>query len=158
VEKNESIMKQRNLVSGIILLALAIATLVETNKLEIGTLLSPQTGFFPFILAILLGILSLILLGQAITEKDERKVPSWVSSGGWKTLSLTLGGLLFFAIFFERLGYLVSTFLLISLLVGAIGKRKWWLVILFAFLSTLISYLIFGILLKTELPAGIMGD
>jgi len=154
---NESSMKKRNLVSGIILLAFSIGTFFESRKLEIGTLSSAQTGFFPFILSILLAILSVILLGQAMKGKNEGTIPAWVSKGGWKGLSLTLGVLFFFAVFFEPMGYLISTFLLIFIIVKAIGNRKWWVAILFAFMSTLGSYLIFGILLKTPLPPGLTG-
>jgi putative tricarboxylic transport membrane protein len=154
---NESSMKKRNLVSGIVLLVFSIGTLFESRKLEIGALSSAQTGFFPFILSILLAILSLILLGQALKGKNEGSIPAWVSTGGLKRLGLTLGILLFFAVFFEYLGYLISTFLLIFILVKAIGNRKWWVAVLFALLSTLGSYLIFGILLKTPLPPGITG-
>jgi hypothetical protein len=154
---NESGMKKRNLVSGIILLAFSIGTLLESRELEIGTLSSAQTGFFPFFLSILLAILSIILLGQAMKGQNEGTIPVWVSKGGWRRLGLTLGVLFFFTAFFERLGYLISTFLLIFILVKAIGNRKWWVAFLFAFLSTLGSYLIFGILLKTPLPPGITG-
>ena len=154
----QSNMRKRDLISGIVLLVLSIGILIETNKLDIGTLSAAQTGFFPFVLSILLGILSLALLGKALKGNSKGKGPSWVSSGDWKPLILTLGILFSFGIFFERLGYLVSTFLLISVLVRVIGKRKWWVVLLFAFLSTLVSYLIFGVLLKTQLPVGIMGS
>lgn len=148
-------MKKRDLILGFILLALAIATLVETSKLPIGSLSSPHVGFFPLITAILLGILSLVLLGQAIRGKDIKKIPLWVSSGGWKPLSLTVGFLFLFNIFFERLGYLISTFLFIAFLVGISGK-KWWVVIIYAFFAALASYLIFGLLLKAQLPGGML--
>lgn len=150
-------MKRRNLVSAIILLALSVGTLLETRKLPIGTLTSPQSGFFPLILAICLGIFSLVLLGQAIKEKPEGETISWVNPGGWKGLSLTVGALFVFAIFFEWLGYLISIFLLMTFLLGAIGNKRWWFVIMISLLSTLASYLIFGILLKAPLPEGILG-
>ena len=149
-------MKKRDLIIGFILLGLSIATLVETNKLPIGTLSSPHVGFFPLITAILLGILSLILLGQAIRGKDIKKIPSWVSSGGWKSLGLTVAFLFLFTIFLEHLGYLISTFLLIAFLLGISGKKKWWWVMIYAFFATLASYLIFGLLLRAQLPGGLL--
>ncbi len=150
-------MKKRNLITSIILLAFSIATLAETSKFPIGKLSSPKIGFFPFFLAILLGILSLVLLGQAIKMRGEGEIPLWVSSGRGKIFMLTVGVLFIFPIFFERLGYLISTFLLIALLFGAIGQKKWWVVIIVAVFSTLASYLVFAILLKTPLPVGILG-
>ena len=62
-----------------------------------------------------------------------------------------------FAFLFEFLGYMISTFLLIAFLSLAIGSQKWWLAILAAFISSVVSYLIFGLLLGASLPAGILG-
>jgi putative tricarboxylic transport membrane protein len=149
-------MMKRDLITSIILLALVIAALLGTSKLPIGKMSSPESGFFPVILCIFLGILSLVLLRQAIKGKNEREIPLWVSSGRWKIFSLTVAILFFFAIFFERLGYLISTFLLIAILYGAIGKRKWWMVIIVASFTTMASYLIFDILLKAQLPMGVL--
>ncbi len=151
-------MKKRDLVTSLILLAVAIVTLLETYKLPIGTPAMPETGFFPLLLAIILGIFSLLLLGQAMMGKDREKAPSWVGAEGWKPLVFTAGALFVIGIFFERLGYLISTFLLIAFLMRATGPKKWWLVILFALCSALGSYLVFDVLLKTQLPAGFLGS
>jgi putative tricarboxylic transport membrane protein len=149
-------MKRRNLITAILLLALSVGILAETSTLPIGTLRSPQAGFFPLILSVLLGLLSLILLIQILKGRVREKMAGWVSSGGWKPLGLTTAGLFAFGVFFEKLGYLVSTFLLIAFLVGVVGKNKWVVAILFAFLSALVSYLLFGVMLKTQLPTGIL--
>jgi len=152
------IMKKRNLILGIILLTLAIATLIETRKLPIGSLSSPQAGFFPLVLAIILGILSLVFLRQTIRGKDEGKAPPWASGGGLGHLILTVGVLFLYGFSFEPLGYLISTFLLIIFLVGAPGRKKWWVVITVALLSTAVSYLLFDTLLEASLPKGILGS
>ena len=145
-------MKKRDLILSVILLALAIATLVETEKLPVGTLSSPQVGFFPLLIAILLGILSLVLLGQAIKRKDAEKILPLAGSGGWKLFGLTVGVLFLFALFFERLGYLISTFLLIVFLARMSGKKQWRVVFIYGAFATLATYLIFGVLLKAPLP------
>ena len=147
-------MKTADTISGIVLLALSVAALLEITNLPIGSLTSPQAGFFPLLLAVFLGILSVVLLGQAIKEKDKGKGSFWGSRGGRKRIGLTLGGLFAVAIFFERLGYLISAFLLIFYLLVVIGNQKWWVAVITAFLSALVSYLLFGLLLKGSLPAG----
>ena len=149
-------MKKRNLIVSIILLALTIATLIETRKLPIGSLSSPQVGFFPLVLAIILGILSLVFLGKTIKSKDEGKAPPWVTGGGLRPLILTTGVLFLYGFFFEPLGYLISTLLLIGFLVGAFGTKKWWVVITVALISTVASYLLFDTLLKASLPKGLL--
>jgi putative tricarboxylic transport membrane protein len=149
-------MRRRNLVTAILLLAFSIVIFFETGKLPIGNLKSPQAGFFPFVMVILLGMLSLIFLMQIILGKIEEKKESWVNTGGWKALGLTVGALFVFGIFFERLGYLVSTFLFVAFLMKFVGRTKWLNGMVFAFLTTIISYLLFDILLKTQLPAGLL--
>ena len=66
-------MRKTDIIVSIILLGLSIATLLEIKQLPIGNLTLPQPGFFPLILAILLGILSLVLLGQAVKGTERRK-------------------------------------------------------------------------------------
>jgi putative tricarboxylic transport membrane protein len=149
-------MRGRNLVTAIVLLIFSIVILLETGKLPIGNLRSSQAGFFPLVLAILLGILSLILLIQTIMGKIEEKKEPWVNTRGWKDLGLTVSALFVFGAFFERFGYLVSTFLLIFFLMKFVGRTKWLNGIVFALLSTIFSYLLFEILLKTQLPAGLL--
>lgn len=151
-------MKKRNLIVSIILLALTIATLIEIRDLPIGSLSSPQVGFFPLVLAIILGILCLVLLGQTIKRKDEVKAPPWVSGRGLQPLILTTVILFLYGFFFEPLGYLITTFLLIAFLVGAFGTKKWWVVITIALISTVGSYLLFDTLLKASLPKGLLGS
>jgi putative tricarboxylic transport membrane protein len=150
-------MRRRNFISSIILLAIAMAIILEAKKLPFGTLGSPNMGFFPLILGTLLAILSVILFGQATKEKGEGSILTGVTSGSWKKIGLAAVALFAFAFLFEFLGYMISTFLLIAFLSLAIGSQKWWLAILAAFISSVVSYLIFGLLLGASLPAGILG-
>jgi hypothetical protein len=54
------------------------------------------------------------------------------------------------------MGYLICTFLLVAFFVKAMGKRKLWVAITMALVSTVVSYLLFDTLLKTTLPVGIL--
>ena len=149
-------MKKRDLITGIIFLTLTIATLIETRKLPIGSPSQPQVGFFPLVLALILGILSLVYLGKTIRSKDEGGAPPWVRGGGLRPLILTTGVLFLYAFSFEPLGYLITTLLLIGFLVGAFRTKKWWVVITVALISTGVSYLLFDTLLKASLPKGLL--
>ncbi len=152
-------MKRRNLISAIALVALTVMSFLETSNLPIGDLSAPQPGFFPLILSILLGIFSLAFLIQSIFTRvnDGLKVPFWESSDGKKGLILTLVAVFVFAFLFERLGYLICVFLLIAFLLKTIGNRPWWMVITISLLSTLVCYLLFTVMLKAQLPTGILG-
>jgi len=74
----------------------------------------------------------------------------------WKRIGLAIGALVAFGLLFETLGYILSTFLFIAFLLRAVERQKWWLVVVVAFCTSLVIYLLFGLLLNTPLPAGIL--
>jgi putative tricarboxylic transport membrane protein len=150
-------MNQRDMTAALVFFGLAVATVAFGSKLPFGKLSSPQAGFFPLLIGVLLAVLSLILFGQAFKGRHERRtpVPTKPAPGG-KPLFLTIGGLFAFTFCFEYLGYLISTFLFMAFLLEAIGSKKWWIMLLVAFFTTLISYLLFGVFLNTPLPSGLL--
>jgi putative tricarboxylic transport membrane protein len=149
-------MGRNNVISAVTLLALAVAALREASKLPFGRLSAPQPGFFPLILAILLAIFSLVLIVQAIGGTQEESAASRGGSATWKRIVLAVAALVVFAVLFESLGYIISTFLFIAFLLRAVERQNWGLVAVVAFSTSLITYLVFGLLLETPLPPGIL--
>jgi putative tricarboxylic transport membrane protein len=149
-------MPRRNVTCSIILMALAMVAILESIQLPFGTLRSPQPGFWPLILSMILAFFSLIHLGNSIKARGKEKGPFWAQSGGWKRIGMAVGALVAFGFLFEPLGYLVSVFLLIGFLLRVIEPMRWWLMITIALLSSVLSYLLFGVLLSTPLPAGLL--
>ncbi len=150
-------MKRVDLASSIILLILSLVMLFEVRRLDIGSLNLPKEGLLPVVLAILLFVLSLVLLARSIGGKKE-SVLSEKGPGMWNLKRIgSVLGLLGLAVFFERLGYVISTFAFLVFLLGVIEKQKWWMVFTVASLSSLISYLMLGSLLDSPLPKGILG-
>jgi len=150
-------MGKTGVISALTLLALALAALFEASKLPFGKLNSPQAGFFPLILAGILAVFSLFLLGQAIKKRQEGASTFRIGPGIWRRISLAMGTLLAFALVFESLGYIISTFLFIAFLLRAVERQKWSLVVVVAFFTSLATYLVFGLLLNAPLPGGILG-
>jgi putative tricarboxylic transport membrane protein len=150
-------MKKIDLTSSIILLLLSLVMLFEAGKLDIGTLNLPKEGLLPVVLAILLFILSLVLLARSIGGKRE-STRSEKAPGMWHPKRIgSILGLLGLAVFFERLGYVLSTLAFLIFLLGVIERQKWWTVFAVACLSSLISYIMLGSLLDSPLPKGILG-
>jgi hypothetical protein len=138
-------------------MALGATAVLEAVQLPFGTLRAPQSGFWPLILGILLLFFSLIHFGKTLKKRVERENSFWSQSGAWKRIGLVAGSLIAFALVFEPLGYLLAVFLLMSFLLRIIKPMKWWLVVVVGLLSSVLSYLIFGVLLSTPLPSGILG-
>ena len=150
-------MKRADVTVALILTGLAAFILLEAGKLSFGSVRVPQTAFFPVILATLLLILSLILLAQALRSAPTGRSPERIEAEGWSRIGATLVTLVGFALVLERLGFLLSTFLLMVLLLRAIEPQAWHKVLAVALVTSLVVYAIFGWLLGIPLPAGVLG-
>ena len=117
----------------------------------------PQTGFFPTVLAILLLILAAILFGQGFVGAEPGRGPDKILAEGWSRIGLTLAAMIAFALVLESLGFLLSTFFLMILLLRAIESQRWSKVVVVAVLTAIASYAIFGWILGIPLPGGLLG-
>jgi hypothetical protein len=150
-------MKRANVAIALILTGLAGFILFEAGKLSFGSMRVPRTAFFPVILATLLLILSLILLAQALRGAPTGRGPKRIEAEGWFRIGATVVTLLGFALALERLGFLLSTLVLMVLLLRAIESLAWHKVFAVALATSLVAYAIFGWLLGIPLPAGVLG-
>jgi len=80
-------------------------------------------------------------------EKIEKKVDL-------RTMGFILGLMLFYAFFFEILGYAISTFLMFMAGVFYLDRRHWLRDLVIAVISSFVLYYIFTVLLRVQLPAG----
>jgi len=146
-----------NIAVGAVLLALAGYIFLAAGTLPFGTMRVPQTAFFPKTLAVLLGIMSVILLARTLAGKEAVSGGEKIETQGWIRIAATLMTLAGFALALERLGFLLTTFLLMISLLRAIEAQKWRKVVVVALATALISYAIFSLLLGVPLPAGLLG-
>src|SRR5262245_34883622 len=147
-------MQKDALVTSILFLMLALGAFIESMKLPFGRVSAPAAGFFPAILAVLLALISLFIFVEALRGSHDRAPQGEPLK--WKKILLTLGSLLVFGFVFERLGYLLATFLFILFLLRAVERQSWRLTLSVAFSASLVSYIVFGLLLGTPLPAGLL--
>lgn len=132
-------------------LSLSIFLGIKSIQLDLGTLSSPGPGFVVFILAVLLLLLS---LGLLIEGNLLRK--SFVQRPTFGIRSLCIVCLIIgYVLIFRKLGYLFSTFLLMTLIFRLMGTKRWVWALGEAMLATLLSYLVFEVALKLNLPPGI---
>jgi putative tricarboxylic transport membrane protein len=147
-------MKKSAIVTSILFLVLALGAFIESMKLPFGRVSAPAAGFFPAVLAVLLALASLFAFVEALRGSHEGAVQG--ESLTWRKIVLTLGALLVFGFVFERLGYLLATFLFIIFLLRAVERQSWSLAVSVALSASLVSYVVFGLLLGTPLPPGFL--
>ena len=151
-------MKYSDFISGIFWIAIGILLTLWSTRYEFGSIIQLGPGFLPLTLGILLIFLSVILLGQAFKSSLNAQtvtVPS--ARGAWKKVVYAVLILLLATFMFEKIGYMLTFFLMIILLMWGAALRSWKTILLVAFISAIGVYLVFVLLLKQPLPRGILG-
>jgi putative tricarboxylic transport membrane protein len=152
-------MKKYNLSSALFLFILGTLVSFEAKRLGIGKISTPGPGFFPFWLGMGLVTVSGIIFIQFLFEKKGTSAGFkglWAGVA-WKKNLLVLGALVIYALLLGTLGYVVSTFLLMILLLRAVRPLSWTFVTIGAFLVCASTYVLFKFWLLVPLPAGILG-
>jgi putative tricarboxylic transport membrane protein len=136
---------------GVLLLAAVAA--YEAAKLPLGTTGNPGPGFVPWWAAVALGLLALLRLGQLWIA---RPVPAAGEPG---RRAAAVGGLVVALVAYvalvEALGYPLSTFLLVLVVVlRLVEPRRWAVALGVAAVAAIASFVVFAVWLKVPLPPG----
>jgi putative tricarboxylic transport membrane protein len=150
-------MKRYDKISSLFWLLFALSICIQSIRLPLGSWDDPGPGFLPLGSGIILGLLSGVAYLQACRSKSESLPESWSVMKRWKNLILVLASLFCYAISLEILGFLLGTFLLLIVLSRGVEPQKWVISILGSAAVSLISYVVFELWLKTQLPKGILG-
>ena len=144
----------KNIISSLVWMLVAVYVCIKSFELDLGELSNPGPGFMPFLGASMLMILNMILVGMEFNKKGEEYKKLEIK---WGKIGAILLGISFYAVFVERLGYNLTTFLAMILFFKACSPAKWGIIILNSCISTIISYLIFDLCLNLRLPKGVLG-
>ena len=136
------------------LLGLAIMALAW--KLGVGRLDEPGPGLMSVGLGALIAAIGGVrLVGEIVTRRPSVIEP-WTLSGALRVGAVVLLLAIYIALF-EKVGFIVTTFVLLAILFGAFAGLRWiWAVVLAAALA-FGNYGLFKLLLGTQLPAGLFG-
>jgi putative tricarboxylic transport membrane protein len=130
--------------------------IVESYQISIGHLKDPGPGFLLFYGAILLGLLSLINFVKLILNRN-KNLPAFPTSGNLKRLFYMVISVAIAVLLFETIGYVIISTLLMIFLVRFIGRERWMRSLVVTGLMVILSYFVFSILLKIQLPMGPLG-
>ena len=140
-------------ITSFFLQAFALFFCVLSYRLGMGSLRDPGPGFIPFFSGILLAGLSLAIFMRSVIRKEEAS-----SFGkGWKKGLWVTGSLLIYVLILESMGFIVTTFFFLMLSTLSFQPRRWTGAFLLSLLTVIISYLIFSVWLKVQLPIGLLG-
>ena len=140
---------ERILGAGALLLAIPVG--IASWGFGVGSPKSPGAGFWPLVIAIVMSALGLLLIlrpqpNSTATSGDSR----------WGKLSIALVTLVFYMIFLEPLGYLLSTTIMLFVQFRLVEDRSWKSSAWIAISAAVISLILFRVLLKVSLPDGVI--
>jgi putative tricarboxylic transport membrane protein len=150
-------MKRYQIGSAVSLLLFGAIICWEARQLDMGRIVKPGPGFFPFWLGFALVIVSVALIIQFRRAKAEGPAQGLWKELCWEKILYTLGALLLYAFFLESLGYILATFLLLFFLLRVIDAQRWWVVIFGSVVTSFITFALFKVWLQVQLPVGLWG-
>ena len=127
-----------------------------SHKLGLGSFRDPGSGLMPFLLGALLLPISFYRLVRSARKKDpEDKMMVKQPKINFEKLCLILASLFAYVLLLERIGFLIATFLLLSLLFRSMGSKKLTYAIGAAGLTVLVTYALFTFL-GVRFPPGVL--
>lgn len=150
-------MKRTMVYCNIFWLLLSTFACVESYRFKLGSIHTPGPGFFPFVVALVMFLLALAALLQAVVKKDsaEQKV-SITEVRSWK-IAVILITIVLYAVSLEALGFLVNTFLFVTMMLKVIEPQSWKTSLAGGILAAVVSEVLFNILFQAKIPTGILG-
>ena len=152
-------MKIHHRLGSVFWLLVAVYVAVSAYQLGLGDLHKPGPGSVFFLAALLLaifGVIDLVATFVRESKEDTENRPIW-SSLQWKKIFLFIVFISTYIYLLNLLGFLVSTFLLMTVLFKIAESMKWWIAIFASLITTFISYIIFKVWLMVPFPSGFLG-
>ena len=134
---------------GAVLLAIPVG--VASWGFGVGSPKSPGAGFWPLLIALAMAGLGLSLILHPTPD-------AMMASGKsrWGKFVISLGTLAFYVVALESLGYLLTTAVMLFAQLRWVESRSWRSSAGIAIVIAVASLILFRVLLKVSLPAGVI--
>lgn len=159
-------MKIGDIVTGAVLLVGSFFLNLYAGTFPVREGVSPvlSAGFYPRLLAFILGGLSIMLIISAVVKKTnttEEKQALWKSRKSFLLFVLTFTALVLYPFMMTLFGFAVTGFVFILLLVSSLsekGTRRPFVILCVSIGITVITVLVFQVFLRIPFPSGIIFD
>jgi putative tricarboxylic transport membrane protein len=141
------ITNKRDVLAGLMFVAIGIAALVFAKDLKMGTAVRMGAGFFPFILTGLLIFLGLVIMGRGLASHEEENV-----SLAWRPAIVIPAAVAVFAFLISTAGLAIATVVTIILSRLARPGYPWTEAIVLALGAAIVAALVFYYGLGLNLP------
>jgi len=151
-------MRKADIGFALMLFVLAVLVAEESLQLNIGWGLNgPQSGFFPFWLAVGLAICCLVIPPHPPPPTPPTSRQPLVRPGGWAPILKVAGPAIAMVALTEMIGLYPAAALYIGFYMRWIGRFRWPLVLAVSIGVPLISYMVFDKWFLVPMPKGWWG-
>lgn len=151
-------VNNRNMVGSLVTIGLAVIFLVGSLKYGFGRFSRPGPGLLPFFASVIAIFLSAIIFFDSLSKRKESSENDEKFLPGKAILIRQIVGVLSligYGVALEYLGFALTTILFMVIVLRFVGlKKKWAMILGTSVATTIICYLLFVILLKSQLPRG----
>jgi putative tricarboxylic transport membrane protein len=154
-------MRTSETIISLFLITVGFLFCLFSFRLGMGKINDPGPGLIPFVSGFILIILSLAtILFEGKSRKKTESETTTPKGFGVESIrpASVLISLLIYALVLETLGFILSTFLLLTFLFKMSEKRTWKASLLVSIITTISTYILFCYLLDVELPLGLFGS
>jgi hypothetical protein len=143
-------VKKAQIIVGIFWIGLSLFVMLVSRNLGLGKFRNPGPGLMPFVVGLVLLLVSLLFFVRLLLKTDGRGQTASEAEAHSPTsfwgISILLGSLIAYELLLEKLGYPIATFLLLSLLLRVAGSKKWTVILVSSVLISSTSYFLFNFL------------
>lgn len=151
-------MRSADLLTAAIWLVFGLGVAWAGQQLGLGPLEEPGAGFLVFWVGLFMALVAaLMLLGTLRSSRSPDRIGELWRGARISTVALAVGALVVYAYLLPMLGFLVASAALLLLLFRTIDPLGWTGALAAAVLGAGGSYLLFKVVLGTQLPAGLVG-
>ncbi len=147
---------KREIITCSFWLLLSFYLSVESYRLGLSTANRPGPGFFPLIATIGIGLIAVFRLANSIRKISPDENSDAGVAGEARLVVYVIAGMIAYACLLNLLGFLSCTFLLVAFYLKVVAGRGWLVTLSFAAGVALASHVFFDVLLKAELPRGLL--
>lgn len=146
-------MKRESIITCFWLL-LSLYLAYASSQLGLGNWGRPGAGFFPFGAALAIGIIAVFrLIGVSPAQREATIATSTLE---WKKIISVVAGMLAYALLLDAVGFAICTFLLLGFYLKIVATQPWQKSLIFAAVTALGAHLFFDVLLRAQLPRGLL--
>jgi putative tricarboxylic transport membrane protein len=148
-------VRAADVVSALVWLVLGAGVAWAGWDLDLGTLRDPGSGFLLFWVGTVMVALALCVLGGALRARAGPGLGVLWADTRWGKVVGVLVALVAYGYALPRLGFLVTTTLLLVFLFKVVEPQRWSVAVAGAVASALVAWVVFRLWLGTQLPTGV---